>query len=227
MTTLMCGDGTNDVGALKRAHVGVSIVSAPAAEGRQKMILKKESELRKRKKVAAKTKKQQQQQQQQQQGHGLLHKELEMLNQSGSEVVQLGDASIASPFTSKSSSISCVLQIIKQGRCTLVTTLQMYKILGVNCLVTAYMLSSLYTVGVKQGDTQLTILGLGIAAIFMLPFKASLFRHCPRSGRHREFFPRLCCCLSLDNFSYTFYATTTPLIFVQNTLTKTIQRCSG
>ena len=80
----------------------------------------------------------------------------------------MGDASIASPFTSRAISIKCCKDVLQQGRCTLVTMLEIYKILGVNCLVNALVLTRLHMHGVKQGDRQLTILGMAIAVLFFL-----------------------------------------------------------
>ncbi|KAJ8952494.1 hypothetical protein NQ318_003290 [Aromia moschata] len=159
-TTLMCGDGTNDVGALK-------------TRGQQKEKIEKERERRQKEIKEAGPPRNRpnhvrnmiDQRDRLQAKVDKMMKELEEQDQP--QVVKLGDASIASPFTSKLSSIMCICHIIKQGRCTLVTTLQMFKILALNALILAYTQSVLYLDGIKLRDLQATLQGLLLAACFL------------------------------------------------------------
>ncbi|KAJ4966751.1 hypothetical protein NE237_018600 [Protea cynaroides] len=190
--TLMCGDGTNDVGALKQAHVGVALLNAvpPAQSGdssssqssksktkpvnpkkpKSGLELNGESKTISRldpsapsgsnRHIAAAEKHKQK-----------LKQLMDEMNEEGdgrsAPIVKLGDASMASPFTAKHASVAPTTDIIRQGRSTLVTTLQMFKILGLNCLATAYVLSVMYLDGVKLGDVQATISGIFTAAFFL------------------------------------------------------------
>lgn len=93
--------------------------------------------------------------------------QLEDLELDEVPMVKLGDASIAAPFTSKMPSIKSCVDIVRQGRCTLVTSMQMYQILALNCLISSYSLSVLYLDGVKYGDVQMTAMGMLMSVSFM------------------------------------------------------------
>ncbi|KAM0949224.1 putative P-type Mg(2+) transporter [Dioscorea sansibarensis] len=185
--TLMCGDGTNDVGALKQAHVGIALLNAvPPAQGNSSSQDSKsdsKSGKPKKPKTTGESSRHIKSPSGSAEAPGNRHlkaaekqreklqKLIDEMNDEGdgrtAPIVKLGDASMASPFTAKHASVAPTLDIIRQGRSTLVTTLQMFKILGLNCLATAYVLSVMQLDGVKLGDIQATISGVFTAAFFL------------------------------------------------------------
>ncbi|OUC41452.1 hypothetical protein D917_03348 [Trichinella nativa] len=201
LVTLMCGDGTNDVGALKHADVGVALLSHPALTGENRDNNSKKSNesspstllvsnAARNSSTAAADGSQQQHTHSRSSSSSHSHaasrrflNSKSLVNptstmskvqqalkkyeeEEGPALVRLGDASVAAPFTSKYSSIRSICHIVRQGRCTLVTTLQMFKILALNALLLAYCQSVLNLDGVKFSDRQATVQGLLLAACF-------------------------------------------------------------
>ena len=248
--TFMCGDGANDVGALKQAHVGVALLSGfggantkklspgkdPKAEGAgdsasavptqakaetfqekmkrvqetaakakeekakeaaarkrdqaELMVLQKQwfdEELEKRtaageqwaqfgamkaatSRMVAETKRRAAERQRarggamQTPGFAQMMQEMEGAEDMETPQVKLGDASMAAPFTSRIPSVRSAVDIIRQGRCTLVSAIQMQQVLVLSCLISAYSLSVLYLDGIRSSDNQMIASGSALTA---------------------------------------------------------------
>lgn len=76
-------------------------------------------------------------------------------SQQGLPMVRPGDASVAAPFTSKAPSVKACVDLIRQGRCTLLSALQQQQIMMLNCIINAYVLSALSLEGSRSSERQL------------------------------------------------------------------------
>ena len=116
---LMCGDGGNDVGALKAADVGVALLQSESDSTKSADIV------------------------------------------NGDDLtVNIGDASIAAPFTSRNPSVHAVLHILRYGRSTQALILQNYQSTVLDSLLNGYSLSVLYLQDTKYSSIQLTALSI-------------------------------------------------------------------
>jgi len=141
----MCGDGTNDVGGLKKADVGIALV------GLKDEPTKAEKDAEKLRKKEAMNKAMRERR---------VPTSDEMM---GNQEVEFksGDACIAAPFTNKfTNSLKCVETVIRQGICTLSVTIQTYRILTLQSLIIAYTMSTLHLENLKTSDLQNTCMGI-------------------------------------------------------------------
>lgn len=74
---------------------------------------------------------------------------------AGLPMVRPGDASIAAPFTSRIPSIRAVVDLIRQGRCTLLSALMQQQIMMLESTISAYTLSALSLHNARSSERQM------------------------------------------------------------------------
>lgn len=74
-------------------------------------------------------------------------------------MVQLGDASTAAPFTTRTPSISACIDTIRQGRCTLLSAVQQMQIMMMESMIAAYTMSAMALDGARASEAQMVASG--------------------------------------------------------------------
>lgn len=70
-------------------------------------------------------------------------------------MIRPGDASVAAPFTSRVPSIRAVIDLIRQGRCTLLSALMQQQIMMLESIIAAYTLSALTLNNARSSERQM------------------------------------------------------------------------
>ena len=79
----------------------------------------------------------------------------ENMGGNGPPIVRPGDASVAAPFTSKVPSVRAVVDLIRQGRCTLLSALMQQQIMMLESTIAAYTLSALSLHNARSSERQM------------------------------------------------------------------------
>ncbi|XP_075218287.1 polyamine-transporting ATPase 13A3-like isoform X2 [Lycorma delicatula] len=103
---MMCGDGANDCGALKAAHVGISLSQT--------------------------------------------------------------ETSIVAPFTYQKGNINCVLELIKEGRCALVTSFGLFNFMTMYSLIQFISVIVLYRIGTEVGTMEFLYIDLVVTTSLVM-----------------------------------------------------------
>ncbi|KAJ1455667.1 hypothetical protein M885DRAFT_463980 [Pelagophyceae sp. CCMP2097] len=74
-------------------------------------------------------------------------------------MIRPGDASVAAPFTSRAPSIRAVVDLVRQGRCTLLSSLQQQQIMVLESVISAYTLAALSLEGARSSERQMMASG--------------------------------------------------------------------
>ncbi|KDN36320.1 hypothetical protein K437DRAFT_276836 [Tilletiaria anomala UBC 951] len=85
------------------------------------------------------------------------------------------EASVAAPFTSRSPDISCVIEVIKEGRAALVTSFSCFKYMALYSLIQFTSITILYSFASSLGDFQFLYIDLFI----ILPVAVAMARTLP------------------------------------------------
>lgn len=80
------------------------------------------------------------------------------------------EASIASPFTSKTPNIRCVPNVIREGRAALVTSFGIFKYMAGYSLTQFMSVSILYWIGTNLADFQFLYIDLFLITVFAVFF---------------------------------------------------------
>lgn len=66
---------------------------------------------------------------------------------------------MAAPFTSRIPSVRSVVDLIRQGRCTMLSALQQQQIMMLECMIAAYTFSALTLEGARSSERQMMASG--------------------------------------------------------------------
>ena len=147
-SVMMVGDGTNDVGALREADLGVALLSEIS-----NTILSNEKKKENKKEEMKSIQEQ---------------KIIELKSKLGliTQQSNVSEASSSSSISSRAS-LNSIPLLISYGRSVHITVLQMFKILSLNSIVFGYSMTILESNGVKYGESQLVIVGIIMSLAFM------------------------------------------------------------